>query len=324
MCHSPRGHKESDTTGRLSNSNLSFLRRVCAEVCTGIGVHPVSLRRLAQHGQTHFCVPVRLFLRLPVSAPALHPRAQTQALNAALDCLVLSPHPIQRQVSSVSSPRSLRPRQLLHIRCALAHRDLSFLAGLPVSLSAPCVCPRPSPRSMVSHCREITAQLRPIYKALRIWTCPPPLTFLHPSHPGLPPWVHGAHSGPPPGTLCPRAASSEGPPRTPDPTCALHPSQSPASAQPLLPSLGPTVVLPPSVPPSEFILLLRWLICFLLICLLPTQEYLHKFAGLGAKGKRRCPRSNIRKSSVWPRVSAQASHLGARPSLPITPGRSTY
>ena len=258
-----------------------------------------------------------------VSAPALHPRAQTQALNVALDCLVLSPHPIQRQVSSVSSPRSLRPRQLLHVRCALAHRDLSFLAGLPASLSAPCVSPPIAPLSGFPLQRNHSPAPSRLQcpKDLDLPTSP---DFSAPKLPWPPPWVHGAHSGPPPGTLCPRAASSEGPPRTPDPTCALHPSQSPASAQPLLPSLGPTAVLPHSVPLSAFISLPRWLICFLLICLLPTQEYLHKFSGLGAKGKRRCPRSNIRKSSVWPRVSAQASHLGASPSLPITPGRSTY
>lgn len=155
--------------------------------------------------------------------------------------------------------------------------------------------------------------------------------FSAPQLPWPSPWVHGAHSGPPPGTLCPEAASSEGPPRTPDPTCTLHASQSPASAQRHLPSLGPTAVLPPSVSLSAFVLLLRWLICFLLICLLPTQEYLHKPAGLGAKRKRRCPSSNIsktcdqnRRSSMWTRVSAQASHLGASPSLPITPGRSAY
>lgn len=179
-----------------------------------------------------------------VSAPALHPRAQTQALNAALDCLVLSPHPIQRQVSSVSSPRSLRPRQLLHVRCALAHRDLSFLAGLPASLSAPCVSPPIAPLSgfplQRNHSPAPSRLQRP--KDLDLPTSP---DFSAPKLPWPPPWVHGAHSGPPPGTLCPRAASSEGPPRTPDPTCALHPSQSPASAQPLLPSLGPTAVPPP-------------------------------------------------------------------------------
>lgn len=120
--------------------------------------------------------------------------------------------------------------------------------------------------------------------------------FSAPQLPWPSPWVHGAHSGPPPGTLCPKAASSEGPSRTPDPTCALHASQSPASAQRPLPSLGPAAVLPPSVSPSAFVLLLCWLICFLLICLLPTQEYLHKPAGLGAKRKRGRPSSNISKT----------------------------
>lgn len=151
---------------------------------------------------------------------------------------------------------------------------------------------------------------------------PPPLTFLHPTYPGLHPGftepilaLHLGHSvlGLPP----PRDLLEHLTPRVPSTQASPQPLPSPCS-----PAWGPLSFSHPVY--HRLILLLRWLICFLLICLLPTQEYLHKFAGLGAKGKRRCPRSNIRKSSVWPRVSAQASHLGARPSLPITPGRSTY
>lgn len=166
--------------------------------------------------------------QLPVSAPALYPLAQTQTLNAAPDSLFLNtPHPIQQQVSLVSSHESLRSRQRLHVYCALSRRDLSLLAGLPASIFAPCAGPSPSPRSVVSHCGELTAQLHPIYKALRIWTCPPPLIFLHPSYPGLLPGftepilaLHLGHSvlrlPPPRGLLehlTPRAPSTQASPQ---------------------------------------------------------------------------------------------------------------
>lgn len=84
--------------------------------------------------------------RLPISAPALCPLAQIQTLNAVLDSLFLNTlHLIQQQVSSVSSPKSLKSSQLLHVCCPLSHRDLSLLTGLPASISAPCICPSPSP-----------------------------------------------------------------------------------------------------------------------------------------------------------------------------------
>lgn len=180
--------------------------------------------------------------RLPISVPALCPLAQTQTLNAVLDSLFLNaPHLIQQQVSSVSSPKSLKSSQLLLVCCPLSRRDLSLLTGLPASISAPCICPSPSPLfSGFSQQRNHS---------------PAPARVQSPTSPDLSapqlPWpsprVHTAHSGPPPGTLCPKAASSEGPSRRPDPMCALHPSQPPPSAQPPLPTLGSTVVLPPSV-----------------------------------------------------------------------------
>lgn len=234
--------------------------------------------------------------RLPISAPALCPLAQTQTLNAVLDSVFK-----HTPSDPAASPKSLKSSQLLLVCYPLSRQDLSLLAGLPASISALCICPSPSPPY------SGFSQQRNHSPAPSHLQSPTSLDFSAPQLPWPSLWVHTAHSGPPPGTLFPKAASSEGPSRTPDPMCALHPSQPPPSAQPPLPNLGSTVVLPPSVSLSVFILLLCWLICFLLMCLLLTQEHLHKVAGLGAKWKRRCPSSNISKtckqnskSSVWP------------------------
>lgn len=258
---------------------------------------------LTQHGQTKFSFPTRRFLPTPLlsfcqwSCPP--PTCSDTNPKHALRSLFLNtPCPVQQQVSSMSPPKSLKSNQLLSVHCCpLFHLDLNILTGLPASIFAPCMYPIPSPPPLGGFPlqRDQKPSSIPSTKPYRIWTLPsspasPEFSILQSPRPS--PWAHGAHRcpkasappAPPPGTLYPKAASLEMPPRTRDPKCNLQPSPSPPPPQSPVPSLRSSVPPSPNGSLSALILLPCGSTCLLPFCHLPTREHLDNLQGSGHNG----------------------------------------
>lgn len=172
----------------------------------------------------------------------------------------------------------------------------SSLASLPPFLPCACIPSHPPPPlGGFPLQRDQKPSSIPSTKPYRVWTLPsspasPEFSTLQSPWPSL--WVHGAHRcpkasappAPPPGTLYPKAASSEMPPRTRDPKCNLQPSLSPPPPPPPVPNLWSSVLPSPNGSLFALILLLCGSACLLPFCHLPTQEHLHNLQGSGQNG----------------------------------------